>query len=166
MDEQARSVDVVCTEISASYTPKNGKRYDISKEQFLDAYLQANSTQDIADALGCSAQYVRRTAKKYGLQLLAQHGGARVNSGGKRLGAGRPLGSKNKNSDIEYIQMMRQLEIDQRVNSSEIGIRSDRVAIGSRDYFKYAASAYRFDQRIIPPQPGLPCKLKPVLAKT
>lgn len=169
-DKQEKQITEICTNISASCKTK--KRYSISEDIFREVYNEANSVRDVAEQLSCSADYVRRTAKKYGLPLLVQHGGARKNSGGRRPGAGRPKGSKNSEAIMaEREWMKRQLEIDQRTNSIEIGLNPQRIAVSGGDLYKFAGSAYRNNVRVVAEVnftafTSLPRELKAVLAKT
>ena len=119
------------------------KRYNITQENFTKVYenvlKEGGGVKDAAKILGTSDQYVRRHVKKYGLKPLGKHGGY-------RKGAGRPSGSKNKSEDIIYKIMMRQQEIDQRVNSREVKIKQT-AAVWDEDIFKYAGSAYCNNKR-------------------
>ncbi|MDO9566543.1 MAG: hypothetical protein Q7J15_07375 [Candidatus Desulfaltia sp.] len=163
MTTDDESLIYLCTNISSCKTNITKKRYKIPQDVFCVAYLQHNSYAAVAAELGCSVHYVRRTAKKYDLPALAKHGG-------KRAAAGRPAGAEN-NKKTEYSQLMRQLYVDQRTNSAEVGIRPGAVAVGSNDYYKFAGNAYENGKRkqyfgVAAIPTTLPAILKPSLAKT
>lgn len=142
-----------------------GKHYKIADDVFRREYEGHSAASAVAAALGCSIDYVYRTARKLQLTSKCGHGGVRSR-------AGRPAGAKNDDQKkreaewkvIEY-KMIKQLEIDQIYNSHDVNIRPGRVAIRSKDYYRHAGSVYRNDKCLIR-QPGLPRRLEPILAIT
>jgi len=158
--KQTDAVGEICVLAASCKNRESKKRYKITKNKFCQVYQQTAAQGGgyvmLAEKLSCSVHYVRRAAKKYSLSPLGQHGGKRANSGGKR--------EKAESKSLEYALMMRQLKIDQRVNSVEVNIRPG-VAIGSKDYFLHASSVYQNNECLIR-QAGLPRRLKAILAKT
>lgn len=128
-----RSIRRKCKENGLSTIPLR-RRIETKEHQFEEAYNHIlgkdGTTEDLARLLDCTDSYVRILYKKFKVTPLRSSDRKR---GGKRTGAGRPKGSKNK--DPAMIEQY----FDNKTNSIEVGI-SSTVRVTKRDWWQYTQS--------------------------
>lgn len=107
---------------------------ETKEDQFKEAYHHIlekdGTTDDLARLLNCSESYVRILYKKFKLNSLRS---SDREWGGRRKGAGRPRGKKNRDPS------MREQYYDCKTNSLEIGL-TNSVRVTKRDWWQYTHS--------------------------
>lgn len=128
-----KSIRRKCKENGLSTIPLR-RRMETKVHQFKEAYYHIlnkdGTTEDLARLLDCTESYIRILYKKFKVTPLRSSIRKR---GGKRTGAGRPKGNKNRDPT-----MMEQY-FDNKTNSIEVGISSS-VRVTKRDWWQYTQS--------------------------
>lgn len=103
--------------------------------RFINAYEKVlardGTTASLAKILNCSESYVRMMYKHHQLRPLKP---SNRPWGGRRAGAGRKKGSRNRDT------MMIEQYYDNKTNSLEVGI-SSQTRLTKKDYWQYTKSS-------------------------